>query len=205
MTPLPVAESLDVEAVAAALVTHGACQLSGLPGPAEAVLMRGELEQLHAAGHTHAAKVGRQSQRQSGGTARGDWTVWLDDPACGAPARSHLRALEALRAGLNRHLFLGMQQVQAHYALYPPGAGYGLHRDVFARDNRRVLSLVGYLNPDWRADQGGALRLFLDRGTIDLLPQAGTGVCFLSGIEHQVLPATRERCSIAAWMLTGAP
>jgi SM-20-related protein len=33
-----------------------------------------------------------------------------------------------------------------------------------------------------------------------LFPHAGTSVIFLSGIEHEVLPATRERLSIAAWL-----
>ena len=202
MTPLPTVAAHHTHAVADALQARGACLLSGLPGVADALDLQRELGRLHASGRTHAATVGRQGQRRSGGTSRGDWTVWLDDPACGAAAHAHLAALDTLRTGLNRCLFLGMEQVEAHYALYPAGATYGRHRDAFTHGNRRVLSLVGYLNQDWQDHHGGALRLFLDGGPVEVMPRAGTGVCFLSGTEHEVLAATRERCSIAAWMLT---
>jgi SM-20-related protein len=83
--------------------------------------------------------------------------------------------------------------------VYPIGAGYARHRDRFRDDDARVLSLACYLNPHWDAEDGGALRLHLDAGPVEILPQAGTGVCFLSELEHEVLPARRERHSIAAW------
>ena len=62
-----------------------------------------------------------------------------------------------------------------------------------------MLSLVSYLNTDWTPAEGGALRLHMTDGAIDVLPQEHTTVCFLSEIEHEVLPAVRERLSIAAW------
>jgi SM-20-related protein len=97
---------------------------------------------------------------------------------------------------------LGMESIEAHYALYPTGAGYLRHRDRFRNNDSRVLSLVCYLNPDWPADAGGALRLHLPDGAIDIAPRTGTVVMFLSDeIEHEVLPATQPRLSIAAWFL----
>ena len=62
-----------------------------------------------------------------------------------------------------------------------------------------MLSLVAYLNDDWSVADGGALRLHLDDGAVDIAPLGGTAVCFRSELEHEVLPATRERLSIAAW------
>ncbi|MFP5505881.1 MAG: 2OG-Fe(II) oxygenase, partial [Gammaproteobacteria bacterium] len=36
--------------------------------------------------------------------------------------------------------------------------------------------------------------------SIDVLPQGGTFVCFLSDrFHHEVLPATRERMSVTGW------
>ena len=63
------------------------------------------------------------------------------------------------------------------------------------------MSAVFYLNPDWQAEQGGALRLYLtDGSTHDVLPEAGTLVVFLSAdLPHEVLPATRERLSLTGW------
>jgi SM-20-related protein len=108
--------------------------------------------------------------------------------------------MDALRVALNRRLLLGMEEFEAHFACYPPGAGYARHRDRFADDDARVLSLVAYLNADWPDDAGGALRLHLPGGIRDIAPRAGTTVLFLSDeIEHEVLPATRERWSIAGW------
>ena len=46
---------------------------------------------------------------------------------------------------------------------------------------------------------GGALRLSLEGGDVDVAPRTGS-VVFLSELEHEVLPAMRERWSIAAWL-----
>ena len=62
-----------------------------------------------------------------------------------------------------------------------------------------MVTLVSYLNEDWREDDGGCLRLWLEDGTETTLLPAGGSVCFLSELEHEVLPAQRERFSIAAW------
>jgi SM-20-related protein len=39
-----------------------------------------------------------------------------------------------------------------------------------------------------------------DGGDVDVAPNGGDSVCFLSELEHQVMPAGRERLSIAGWM-----
>jgi SM-20-related protein len=68
-------------------------------------------------------------------------------------------------------------------------------------DDARVLSCVLYLNETWTAEDGGALRLHLPGAeTCDVLPVGGTLACFLSErFEHEVMPATRKRLSIAGW------
>ena len=109
-----------------------------------------------------------------------------------------------MREALNRRLLLGMIELEAHYALYPPGAAYARHRDRFRDDDARVLSTVLYLNADWREEDGGALRLYLGGDAknphLDIYPNAGTLVLFLSAeFDHEVLPATRERLSVAGW------
>ena len=92
------------------------------------------------------------------------------------------------------------EEVEAHYAIYPPGTRYGRHRDRFRDDDARVLSCVLYLNDAWTHDDGGALRLYDGDGAIDVLPEGGRLVAFLSAdFEHEVLPARRERLSIAGW------
>jgi SM-20-related protein len=153
-----------------------------------------------AADALRAAAVGRGPGARHDPAVRGDRTLWLEhDPA--HPARGALLDfLESLGRRLNRHLLLGIDHVEAHYAAYPPRAYYARHVDRFRDDDARVLSFTTYLNTDWHDADGGALRLHLPRGNVDVLPRLGTCTLFLSDqIEHEVLPARRERLSVAGW------
>lgn len=162
-----------------------------------------QCRELAAAGALQPAATGRGAGLQRSGL-RGDSTRWLADDSS-VPAEQHyLATMHALRIALSRSLLLGLQTLEAHYALYPPGAGYARHRDRFRDDDARVLSSVLYLNDNWQAADGGALRLYLPEGPHHVVPAGGTLVLFLSAeVEHEVLPATRERLSIAGWLRRG--
>jgi SM-20-related protein len=199
MPSLPVAFLHDTAALAQALSGHGACLLSDFPDAQATVALHDVLKQRQADGALQAAGVGQGVHRQLRAAIRGDQTQWLDGDS-GPAAISFLSNLRDLRTSLNQRLFLGLEEEEAHFACYPIGARYQRHRDQFQDSDARVVSLVSYLNQDWLPEQGGALRLYLPQGTIDVLPRAGTSLVFLSEIEHEVLPATRERLSIAAWL-----
>lgn len=155
---------------------------------------------LERAGAFAGAAVGRAQVRTRRDDIRGDRIAWLGE-APESEAEVAIGAwLEALRARCNRELLLGLEEVEAHYALYPPGAHYARHLDRFRDDDARVLSCVLYLNDAWTHDDGGTLRLYARDDAIDVLPEGGTLVAFLSAdFEHEVLPARRERLSIAGW------
>jgi len=200
---LPSVEAADTDAMADALAhaldAHGACRLPAFPDAAATLALREDLRRLQACAALTPASVGRGAAHGLHTDIRGDATLWLDDARAGAVAATYLAALDALRIALNRRLFLGLDEVEAHYAAYPAGARYAKHRDRFRDSDLRVVSFVTYLNPDWRDEDGGALRLSLAAGEIDIVPRSGS-VCFLSELEHEVLPGTRERNSIAGWM-----
>jgi len=200
MRTLPEIDAADgAEAIAEALAGYGACRISGAIAPGLSRALCDDLGRLRATGLLRPAAVGRQRNREWHPDIRGDATLWLSDPRCGDAARDFLAALDALRVEFNRLLFAGLREVEAHYAVYPPGAGYARHRDRFRDDDARVLSWVTYLNEDWDEAEGGALRLHAGDGAIDVAPRIGASVCFRSELEHEVLPASRERHSIAAW------
>jgi SM-20-related protein len=183
-----------------ALREHGVCVSESLLSAALLHALAADCRALASAGALQPAAVGRGGGRIANTRLRGDATRWIeDDPV--APVRGDfLAAMEALRIALNRRLLLGLDYLEAHYALYPPGAGYVRHRDRFRDDDARVLSFTAYLNADWPDEAGGALRLHLPAGAIDVPPRLGTCTLFLSAeIEHEVLPATRPRLSIAGW------
>ena len=156
---------------------------------------------LDATGALRPAGIGRGDTRTIATAVRGDRILWLDARTPEPSERAVLEALDALRLALNQRLLLGLFELEVHYAIYPARAGYAAHRDRFRDDDARVLSCVVYLNEDWDAEHGGALRLHLEGGaTHDVLPRAGTLVAFLSErLVHEVLPAKRERVSLAGW------
>jgi SM-20-related protein len=86
--------------------------------------------------------------------------------------------------------------------VYPTGTFYKRHLDQFSREDHRKLSVICYLNHDWKDYEGGQLRAYVQDEVIDVLPLAGRIVCFRSDqIEHEVLPASRPRLSITGWIL----
>ena len=207
MTALPAlgAEDFSREPalLAGALRDHGMCWIAQWPGRTLRDTLREDLRRLQAAGGLSPASVGRGEGRSLRSGIRTDATCWLDDPRCGEPARQFLAQQDELRGMLNRSLFLGLAEHEAHYAVYPCGGGYARHRDRFRDNDARVVSWVTYLNIDWAPEDGGALRLHPENesggeGWIDV-PPVGGSICFLSELEHEVLPARRERLSIAGW------
>ena len=157
-----------------------------------------------AAGEFHAARVGRGDAVQRDAAIRGDEICWLDARTASVPERALCARLDALRIALNRTLFLGVHELEAHYACYVPGASYARHLDRFRDDDARAISLVLYLNPGWRGEDGGALRLFASEEArepaLTVAPHGGTLVALRSDtIAHEVLAARAERFSIAGW------
>ena len=149
---------------------------------------------------TSPASVGRGSGQEVREAIRGDRIHWLERGDC-APCDQYLDAMDALRQALNQGLYLGLEDYECHFALYPPGAFYRKHVDRFRDDDRRAVSAILYLNDDWQADDGGQLRLYLDGEVIhDVQPIGGCLVVFLSAdIPHEVLAAGRERLSLTGW------
>lgn len=108
-----------------------------------------------------------------------------------------------LQRFLNQKLFLGLFSFESHFAHYSPGAYYKRHYDAFRGEVNRVLSVVTYLNPAWGHTDGGELVLYSDdrdREGLKIVPLYGTVLVFLSEeFPHEVLPATRDRYSVAGW------
>jgi SM-20-related protein len=146
------------------------------------------------------ARIGKQGAEQRRDNIRGDFTCWLREPLL-PPERLLLKRMDELRLQLNGEAFLGLFELELHYARYPPGAGYSPHVDQPMGSTQRRLSLVLYLNLDWQAPDGGVLRIHnADESVVDVEPIAGRLVCFLTpGRIHEVLQARRERLSVSGW------
>jgi SM-20-related protein len=148
------------------------------------------------------AGIGQNHNLQVNEAVRGDYIQWIDKTTAVEPLQMYTRRLHELLNHLNQSLFLSLKDIEVHMTVYPAGAFYKRHLDQFKQDDHRKLSVICYLNQDWNAFHGGELRMHLENGPRDFLPIAGRLICFRSDqIEHEVLPATRERLSLTGWML----
>lgn len=148
------------------------------------------------------AGVGRSSQHMANETIRRDEIAWIETTT-GAQGQ-WLDFAARLQRYLNQRLMLGLFSFESHFAHYAPGAFYKTHVDAFKGQANRVLSVVLYLNEEWGDADGGEMVLYSDtQPHIDLLrlkPEGGTLAVFLSEeFPHEVLPANRDRYSIAGW------
>jgi SM-20-related protein len=147
------------------------------------------------------AGIGRELQHMQNRFVRNDEICWITGES--AAGRDWLAWVAELQTFLNCHLLLGLFSFESHFARYAPGAYYKRHYDAFRGETNRVLSVVAYLNTEWTAADGGELVLYhdmTDREGLRVSPIAGTVVIFLSeDFPHEVLPARRDRHSIAGW------
>lgn len=163
---------------------------------------------LHTDEFTHRklqftkAGIGKQQDRQVNEAIRGDNIFWLDPNVTAPPFQAYFGRINQLIQYLNQELFLSLREAEIHLTSYPAGTFYKRHLDQFKKDDHRKLSILCYLNPDWKESEGGQLRLYLPDGNVDIYPLAGRLACFRSDqIEHEVLPASRERLSLTGWIL----
>jgi SM-20-related protein len=147
----------------------------------------------------HPAGVGRKAGHAVVEQIRGDDICWIEpsDPI----AANVLNQLNELKQSLNAALYLGLDELECHFAAYPKGSFYARHLDQHRGEDSRVVTIVLYLNPEWGEQDGGELRLYLDETRhLDVLPEGGTLAIFLSNrFEHEVLIGQRERLSLTGW------
>lgn len=155
-----------------------------------------EAEELKRAG------IGNTYLYQKDKEVRGDSIIWIDSEHSSPSSLSFYQKMMEFMQDLNRGLLLSMKEIEAHFALYPPGSFYKKHLDQFKNNGHRILSFACYLNPDWRPGDGGELEVFQEKESLLIEPLAGRLVLFRSDIvEHAVLRAYKDRISVTGWML----
>ncbi|EEX36145.1 prolyl 4-hydroxylase, alpha subunit [Vibrio metschnikovii] len=150
------------------------------------------------------ARIGRQDEAQRISQIRSDKIQWLRE-SMGQPIQDYLERMEQIRQQVNQDFFLGLFEYEAHFAKYEAGDLYKKHLDAFRGNENRKLTTVFYMNPNWRAADGGELKLYdLNDQLIETIaPISGRLVVFLSEkFPHEVLPTQAERISIAGWFRT---
>lgn len=133
---------------------------------------------------------------------RSDHILWIDDQL--PIAQQHINTLENLAQAFNQAFYLGIKEVEAHFACYNAGEFYALHRDNPQQKNDRMISTVFYLHESWQEDWGGQLRLQDKNDQWHIIPPVSNRlVIFQSDLLHEVLLSKQQRLSITAWLRSG--
>jgi SM-20-related protein len=162
-----------------------------------------DFQQRRNAGQFKSAGIGKGLNSHLNILIRNDETLWFESEQL-TPAQKNLwNKLGQLKDAINSHFFMGLWHLEGHYAWYPAGGKYDAHLDRFSNDDARTISMVLYLNPDWKKGDGGELRIHREKENLpplDVEPIAGRLVCFFSAdVLHEVLPSTKPRMSFAGW------
>lgn len=170
----------------------------------EVNLLRQNLLSKYEEDEFKKSAIGDQFNEQIVKSIRGDFISWINESETNEPEKLFFDKIDEFTLYLNRTCFLGIQDREFHYALYPIGTFYKRHLDVFQNNDSRKLSIVCYLNDEtWLPEYGGELAIYKEQEEIKIYPLKGRVVIFESQIlEHEVLPVKRERLSITGWLKT---
>lgn len=150
------------------------------------------------------AAIGNQFSEQIIKSIRGDFISWIDENNLLPEEKVFFNKIDDFTNYMNRTCFLGIQEKEFHYAVYPKGTFYKKHLDTFQNDDSRKLSIVCYLNnEDWKPEFGGELVIFKPLEEIKVYPLKGRVVIFESQVlEHEVRQVEQMRLSITGWLKT---
>lgn len=148
------------------------------------------------------AAIGNGDKKAINESIRSDNISWLTEEETDPEIKHYRIFAEGLSNKLNETLYLGLNEFECHFAQYPAGSFYKAHKDSFKDDDRRTITLITYLNENWKEGDGGELRLHLPDNVVDIKPYGGSIICFRSSeILHEVLVSNKERLSLTGWFL----
>lgn len=222
LLPLPGAlaaagrSAFSVASVAQGLESRGwyVCSLAG-DGPRDEMLARAAEEARAAATQPGLMRPSGISQKNVQNTrVRGDRLIWLKELPTAPVLYKLYMILVKIGMALNGHLkeSLGLELLyptDAMLACYEGGAHYRPHwdADVHRRGDQgrdRRLSTIVYLNPGWRREDGGALRVLdpKEGGWFRVWPELGTVIVFRGDrILHEVQASRARRMALTCWHL----
>ena len=137
-------------------------------------------QHLKTRGLMHKATTGLNNTPS---TIRGDFIHWIEEEKANVVEQAYLRQMSQLQSALNQSFFLSLIELESHFAIYPPNAGYQKHLDQFIGKEERKISCILYLNQDWLFNDGCALIINIDKlknkSSGDFISSTGTSVVIL--------------------------
>lgn len=150
------------------------------------------------------AGVGNDGKMVFDDLIRNDKIYWLDKAHNNHHETEFLEKIEAFIVYLNESCFTNIKSYEFHYSLYEIGSFYRAHLDQFEDDNKRQFSMVSYLNPHWKTQDGGELFIHQKPKNQAIAPMQGKTVFFKSDeLQHEVLVTNERRFSVTGWLKRG--
>lgn len=163
--------------------------------------LKSELIRLNKEGDFKQASIGKDLYFTTEKTIRSDKIHWINNHSEHPSEKAFISRIRSFSNYLNRTCYTGIQDFEFHFARFEQGNFYKRHLDQFKNDEGRKFSVITYLNENWTSEDGGQLVLYLDEKELRIVPKWGITVIFKSDlIEHEVLPAKRNRYSITGWL-----
>lgn len=147
------------------------------------------------------AGIGAQQDFQLKAEVRGDFIYWLDEER-DRELSFFFDLKDELVQSLKRFCYLSLSGSEFHIAKYPVGTHYHRHLDQFNERSNRQITVLIYLNKNWKPGDGGELVIYKEGKEIMIEPIARRLLLFKSDtIEHEVLTTNIPRYSLTGWLL----
>jgi SM-20-related protein len=161
------------------------------------------------------AAIGKAQDKSIEQSIRSDQVLWLNANDSNEAISSWFRRIRLLSDAIRKGLFIPINDFECHFAHYPSGTFYKKHLDAFKDSDERLVSIIGYLNPDWKIGDGGELLIYDNKPTIaphkqsvidTIEPMMGRVVLMLSKeVPHEVALSKTDRYSITGWLRYNQP
>ena len=164
--------------------------------------LKSNLLTLFAQNEMLIAGTGNESTILKNTAIRSDKIYWLDKTHNDPHENAFFVLMDDFVRYLNETCYTGISSYEFHYAMYEKGSFYKRHVDRFRNDDRRLFSMITYLNADWMDGDGGELSIFHEGANVkNISPMSGKSVFFKSDeLEHEVLETMVQRMSITGWL-----
>tara|TARA_B110001454_G_scaffold219202_1_gene252024 strand:+ start:115490 stop:116074 length:585 start_codon:yes stop_codon:yes gene_type:complete len=164
---------------------------------------KNHVEKLNAENQFRESTIGKQGHEIKNLEIRSDKIFWLHDFA--DETQNIGIWLNDAREELKRYFRMPVDDIEAHFSIYPAGGKYGKHIDNPSGLSPRLFTFIFYLNPNWQPGDGGELVLYEpnhpDKKLKQIEPRGGTFVLFRSDLfHHEVLTAMKPRYTLTGWL-----
>lgn len=154
-----------------------------------------ENDQLKKAG------IGSSGEFKLDASVRGDFIYWLER-ANDQKLEPFYGLIDELIDAFRKYCYLSLSGSEFHIAKYPADSFYKKHLDQFNNRSNRMITVLLYLNENWKSGDGGELKIYGKDQEFLVEPVARRLLLFKSDkVEHEVLTTRVSRYSLTGWLL----